>query len=199
MNVILSHSKLTKITIKMKKPIDLPKIGERLAFNNLREQTFGQRSEGIMTIGAGKKGPPAHIHTKQLEGFEVLSGQMIAKVNGKELIANVGDTVLVQAGEAHTFKNGSDSEALVAKFWYEPALNIEWMLQTMGEDAMQHGGDWANVPLLPAGYLMYKMKDEYQMAGIPGWLQNALFGLIAGIAKLTGASKKYTLPATLEV
>lgn len=39
----------------MKKPIDLPKIGERLAFNNLREQTFGQRSEGIMTIGAGKR------------------------------------------------------------------------------------------------------------------------------------------------
>ncbi len=44
----------------MKKPIDLHKIGEKLEFNQLREQTFGQRSEGVLTLSAGKKGPPAH-------------------------------------------------------------------------------------------------------------------------------------------
>ncbi|MFN8348727.1 MAG: cupin domain-containing protein [Spirosomataceae bacterium] len=181
----------------MKKPIDLHKIGEKLEFNRLREQTFGQRSEGIVTLSAGKKGPPAHVHTKQLEGFEVISGQMIAVVNGKQIIANAGDTVLVQAGEAHTFRNGSHSEPMVAKFWYEPALNIEWMLQTMGEDAMQNGGDWAKVPLLPTAYLMYQMRKEYRMAGMPFWLQDALLGLMAGIAKFTGAAKKYLLPETL--
>lgn len=181
----------------MKKPIDLHKIGEKLEFNQLREQTFGQRSEGIVTIGAGKSGPFAHVHTQQLEGFEVISGQMIAIVNGKEIIANTGDTVLVQAGETHTFRNGSSTEPMVAKFWYEPALNTEWMLQTMGEDAMQNGGDWAKIPLLPVAYLMYQMRKEYRIAGMPYWLQDALFGLLASIAKLTGASKKYQLPATL--
>jgi hypothetical protein len=181
----------------MKKPIDLHKIGEKLEFNQLREQTFGQRSEGILTMDAGKSGPPAHVHTQQLEGFEVISGQMIAIINGKEIIANTGDTVLVQAGEAHTFRNGSNSEPMVARFWYEPALNIEWMLQTMGEEAMQNGGDWAKVSLFSTAYLMYQMRKEYRIAGMPHWLQDALLGLLASIAKLTGASKKYQLPATL--
>lgn len=181
----------------LKRVIDLHKIGEKLAFNDARERTNGQRSEGILTVSPGSKGPGAHAHTKQLEGFEVLSGQMIAVVNGQEIIVNAGDSVIVQPNEDHTFKNGSQTEPLVAKFWYEPALNTEWMLQTMGEDAMKNGGDWAKVSLLPAMFMMYKLRHEYRIAGMPVWLQNILFGIGAGIAKLTGAAKKVTLPASL--
>lgn len=182
----------------MKKPIDLYKIGEKLEFNDARERTNGQRSEGIMTFQPGKSGPPGHVHTKQLEGFEVISGQMIAHVNGKEVIANAGETILVQAGETHTFRNGSDTELLIAKFWYEPALHIEWLLQTMGEDAMKNGGDWEKVPFLKVVYMMYNMRNEYRLVGIPYWLQDVLFGFLAGIAKLTGISKKVTIPESLK-
>ena len=104
----------------MKPVIDLHKIGEKLEFNDSREQTNGQRSEGILTLGAGKDGPGAHIHTRQLEGFEVISGMMIAKVNGKETAVKPGETIIVQAGESHTFKNGSSSEPLVARFGTNP-------------------------------------------------------------------------------
>ncbi len=181
----------------MKTAIDLHKIGEKLEFNDTREQSNGQRSEGIMTIGAGRKGPPAHAHTKQLEGFEVTSGQMVAIVNGKEIIVNAGETVIVQPDEDHTFKNGSQSESLVAKFWYEPALNTEWMLQTLGDDAVKNGGDWDKVSPLSAMYLMYKMRHEYRYSKMPVWLQNILLGIGAGIAKLMGAHKKIQLPAGL--
>ena len=181
----------------MKQPIDLYKIGEKIEFTDARERTNGQRSEGVLTIGAGKIGPPPHIHTQQAEGFEIISGQMVAVVGGKEIVANAGDTIIVQAGESHTFKNGNSTEPLVAKFWYEPALNTEWMLQTMGEDAMKNGGDWAKASTLPAMYIMYEMRREYRFAGMPGWLQDALFGLGAGIAKLTGVAKKIQIPAGL--
>ncbi len=181
----------------MKQPIDLHLIGEKLEFNDTREKTNGNRSEGIMTIGAGRKGPPAHAHTKQVEGFEVISGQMIAIVNGKEVIVHAGQTILVQPDEDHTFKNGSQTEALVAKFWYEPALNAEWMLQTLGDDAVKNGGDWAKVSLLPAMYIMYKMRHEYRSSGMPVWLQNLIFGTGAAIATLTGAHKKIQLPVGL--
>ena len=180
-----------------KPAIDLHKIGEKLEFNDARERTNGQRSEGIMTFGAGKKGPPAHVHTRQLEGFEILSGQMEAVVNGKKVVANVGETIIVQAGEPHSFKNGSETEPLVAKFWYEPALHTEWMLQSLGEEAMKNGGDWAKVSPLSAMFLMYKMRHEYRVAGMPGWAQDLLFGFGAGMAKLTGAAKRISLPTGL--
>ncbi|HAD13062.1 MAG TPA: hypothetical protein DCF33_11580 [Saprospirales bacterium] len=181
----------------MKKAIDLHQIGEKLEFNDTREQTNGQRSEGIMAIAAGKKGPGAHKHMLQTEGFEVISGRMVAIVNGKEVVANAGETILVLPGESHSFLNGSTEEPLVAKFWYEPALHTEWMLQTMGEEAMEKGGDWDKVSALPAIYMFYKMRKEYRFAGLPYWLQDLLLGIGTGIAILTGASKKVTLPRGL--
>lgn len=181
----------------MKPVIDLHKIGEKLEFNDAREQTNGARSEAILTLGAGKKGPGAHIHTLQEEGFEVLSGQMIAVVNGKEIVVNAGETIVVKPGEAHTFRNGKADEALVAKFWYEPALNTEWMLQNLGEDAMKNGGDWDKMSVLPAMYIFYKLRREYRLAGMPYWLQDIIFGIGAGIAKLTGAGNKVSLPPSL--
>ncbi len=181
----------------MKKAIDLHKIGEKLEFNDARELTNGQRSEGIMTIGAGKNGPGAHKHMLQTEGFEVISGRMVATVNGKEVVAQAGETILVQPGESHSFVNGSATEPLVAKFWYEPALNTEWMLQTMGEDAMKNGGDWEKMSLLPAMYIFYKLRREYRFSGMPYWLQDVIFGIGAGIAKMTGAAKKVPLPESL--
>lgn len=181
----------------MKQAIDLHIIGEKLEFNDARERTNGQRSEGIMTIGAGKKGPGAHKHTLQTEGFEIISGRMVAIVNGKEVVAQAGETILVLPGESHSFVNGSTTEPLVAKFWYEPALNTEWMLQTMGEDAMKNGGDWDKMSILPAMYMFYQLRHEYRFAGMPYWLQDVIFGIGAGIAKMTGAAKKVSLPESL--
>ncbi len=181
----------------MKQVIDLHKIGEKLEFNDAREQTNGQRSEGIMTFAPGKKGPGAHKHILQTEGFEVLSGKMVAVVNGKEIVANAGETIIVKPGESHSFVNGDANKPLVAKFWYEPALNTEWMLQAMGEDAMKNGGDWEKVSVLPAMFMFYKLRSEYRFAGMPVWLQDVLFGLGAGLAKLTGAAKKVQLPTGL--
>jgi len=182
----------------MKTPIDLYKIGEKLAFNDDRELTHGNRSEAIVTLTAGKNGPPTHIHTKQTEGFEVISGSMYVSINGKEILLKKGEAAIVNAGEAHTFRNGSEKEILVAKAWFEPALHIEWLLQTMGEDAMANGGDWKNVSLLPAMYAMYRMRKEYRIASIPFWVQDILFGMGAFIAFITGTYKKYNLPDTLK-
>lgn len=178
----------------MKKIIDLHQIGEKIEFNDTRERTQGKRSEGIVTLRAGKSGPPAHIHPSCEEGFEVLNGSLTLIVNGKERTLQKGESVIVQRGEKHTFKNSSQTEPVEAKFWYEPALRLEWMLQTMGEDAMKKGGDWKKVSPLPAMYIMYKLRNEHRLAGMPFWLQNILFGMGAGLAKLTGAHKKINLP-----
>ena len=182
----------------MKTPIDLYKIGERLEFNDSRETTNGKRSEGLLTLGAGKSGPPPHRHMLQHEGFEIIAGEMHAIVEGKTIIVKAGDSIIVNPGEAHTFKNGSANEKMVAKFWYEPALNMEWMLQTFGEDAMKRGGSWANIPILKMMYIMHKGRNEYRIAGLPFWLQDALLGFFAWLAEITGEAKKINLPDSMK-
>ncbi len=122
----------------------------------------------------------------------------IYPLQGKEVVIKTGEKVIVKPGESHTFKNASKSEKLVAKFWYEPALNMEWMLQTFGEAAMKHGGSWANVSVLMMMYVMYKARKEYRIAGIPFWLQDVLLGFFAWLAEITGEAKKINLPDSLK-
>lgn len=177
-----------------KRAIDLHAIGEKLEFNDARERTGGQRSEGILTLGPGNEGPPAHIHTRQVEGFEVLSGTLMLVAGGKAVTVRAGESFLVPAGEAHTFRNGDKTTPVVARFWYEPALNIEWMLQSLGEWAMDRGGDWKKAPLLPAAYVMFILRREYRLAGMPSWAQDVLLGSLAAVARITGQAKRVKRP-----
>ena len=182
---------------KMKRVIDLHAIGERIHFNDARERTNGRRSEATLSLGPGNKGPGPHIHIGQDEGFKVHSGKLVVTIGKKEVTLGPGESTVIRSGEAHNFRNASSTERVEAEFWYEPALNIEWMLQSMGESAMENGGDWKKMPVLPAMYLMWKLRREYRLAGMPYCLQDALFGIGAGIARLTGAHKRWPLPTDL--
>jgi len=88
----------------MKTPIDLHKLGEHLHFNDARETTNGKRSEGILTVAAGKSGPPPHRHMLQEEGFEIVSGEMVVTVEGKQITLKAGQRVVVKPGESHNFQ-----------------------------------------------------------------------------------------------
>jgi len=46
-------------------------------------------------------------------------------------------------------------------------------------------------------YIFFKMRREYRLAGIPFWLQDAIFGIGAAIARLTGSAKKVQMPTGL--
>lgn len=182
--------------MEQKPVIDLHRIGEKLEFSDARERTAGQRSEGIVTLAPGRSGPPAHIHVGQVEGFEVLSGTMVLIAGGRTVTLQAGESLEVPSGEAHTFKNGDQGTPVVAKFWYEPALNTEWMLQTLGAWAVARGGDWNRLPLLPAAYVFFLVRKEYRLAGMPFWLQDVVFGVLAGIAVITGQVRGLRAPAS---
>lgn len=179
----------------MSKPIiDLHRIGEKLEFTDARERTGGVRSEGVVTLAPGRNGPGAHRHIGQVEGFEVLSGTMVLIAGGRTVTLRAGESFEVPSGTAHTFRNDDQDEPVVARFWYEPALHTEWMLQTLGEWAVARGGDWRKLPLLPASYLFFRMRKEYRLAGLPFWLQDLLLGSLAGIAMITGQARGLRYP-----
>lgn len=178
----------------MKPVIDLVAAGEKLEFTDARETTHGERSEVICTLRKGAVGPEAHIHIGQQEGFEVLSGELVVIVQGSPRTLGVGETLIVKSGEAHTFNNSSQTEPVVFKAWFEPALDTEWMLLEVGKLAMKRGGDWKKAPLVETGYILYKIRDQYRLAGIPFWAQDVLFGALNMVAHMTGRARNIEGP-----
>jgi mannose-6-phosphate isomerase-like protein (cupin superfamily) len=167
---------------------EFPKQGERFTFLKTAEETNGQRVEVAFTLTPGACGPPAHIHLKQLERFEVSAGTMIVTVSKKVLTIAAGQSLVVNAGQVHTFRNESSYAALELKATYEPGLNIEWFLTQMAELAMRNGG---NFPVIESGFVLYQARDEYRLGGLAFWVQDLVFGGMAMIAKITGKSKRF--------
>jgi quercetin dioxygenase-like cupin family protein len=165
-------------------------------FTNARELTNGLKSEGLLTLEPLEQGPPEHIHLKQMEYFEVLTGALVVSVNGENKKLKVGERLEIQKGIKHTYFNET-SEPMTAKFGYEPALNIEWLIDTMDSGERKNGGDWHKIPLLEQGFVLYYLREEYRLANLPFWLQDIVFGLLSKIAQFSGVSDKIKLPSGL--
>lgn len=168
--------------------IHVKKQGETMVFFPAKDEG-SERLELEVTLAPGKDGPPPHNHLVSDEKFEVISGSMICHINGKKIVLEAGESVIVKAGQVHTFKNGSKKEPLVVKGFIEPALNFRWMIRELAKSANERGGTWKDVSLLKAGYIFFQIRKEYRLGGIPFFLQTILFGLLAGISRLTGHSK----------
>jgi quercetin dioxygenase-like cupin family protein len=167
----------------------LEKQGESLTFFSEADSTAASL-EVEVSMAPGAEGPPPHIHTKQSETFNVSSGLLAATVDGQAHTAEAGQTLVVQAGQAHTFVNGSETEPLVFRATFEPALNFQWALTELAKAAIRAGGSWGDLRLPELAYILRQVRDEYRVAGIPVVLQEILFGLLSKVAVLQGKAKE---------
>lgn len=83
------------------------------------EKTDGQFSFHLVRIDPGRK-IGSHVHEKQLETHEVISGTGVCVNNGVELPYEPGIISIFPAGVPHEVTAGSDGLYLFAKFL--PAL-----------------------------------------------------------------------------
>jgi quercetin dioxygenase-like cupin family protein len=66
--------------------------------------------ESIISPGGG---PPPHIQHRNEEGFYVLEGELVFKVDGKEVVAVEGDFVNIPKGAVHGFTNKTNKKARI--------------------------------------------------------------------------------------
>ena len=81
-----------------------------------------------MTLSVDGHVPGAHVHPAQEERFEIVSGTMKFRMNGKKIVAGPGDVVTVPAGARHKFANGGD-EPVEVRVEVRPALKMEDLLE----------------------------------------------------------------------
>ena len=74
--------------------------------------------------------PPEHVHPRQEERFETVSGVLCARVGGEERTLGAGEGMVVPPGTPHTWwiEGAEDAHVLVE---FRPALNTEAFFETM--------------------------------------------------------------------
>ena len=110
--------------------IENPVTGERLLFLETSQETNGEYVLVEVSVQPNGFVAAAHVHPRQTERFEIKSGTVAFKLDGNEIVAGPGETVVVPAGSSHKFWNAGETEA---RFVTEvrPALQFERLLETM--------------------------------------------------------------------
>jgi quercetin dioxygenase-like cupin family protein len=72
--------------------------------------------------------PPPHVHPRQVEEYEVLTGRLDLTVEGRWRTLGPGDSASVPVGALHTFRNRS-GETVRVRNHHRPAMRFEEFIE----------------------------------------------------------------------
>lgn len=164
--------------------IESPVLGERIIFRKTASDTHGELLQLENIAKPGTPGPVEHIHLRQEERIEVVSGVMLMRVAGNEQRVEAGQAVVIPAGTPHTFHNaGPDDLHMSVEF--RPALQTEQFFETMFGLARDGKTNPAGAPPFLQIAVISQAHDIY-LPKPPVFLQRLLFAVVVPIAKLLG-------------
>lgn len=168
--------------------------GERAVFRSTRHETRGALLEADYYLRAGGYVAAAHVHPLQEESFEVLSGSVRIRIGNREIQAVPGRTYVVPPGTAHRIVNHTSAQAHLYST-LRPAMRSDELLQTMwGLASDGRTNRWGIPNLLQAAVTGTELRGELYLAGVPLWLQDLVFRLLAPLGRAAGYQGVY-LPA----
>ena len=171
--------------------IENPVTGERVTFLTTAADTNGELTVAEVTVQPNGFVAAAHIHPKQTEHFEVLEGALRFKVDGEEIVANAGDVLTVEPGQAHKFWNAGDTPA---KFIIEvrPSLGWERLLETMFGLAADGKTNKKGMPNpLRLAVIAKAHFDDVRLPFPPQWMQRAGLAMGSLVGRLAGYKASY--------
>jgi quercetin dioxygenase-like cupin family protein len=188
------HHRRRQKVIRSGQTIENPVTGERIKFLKTSHDTGGEYVLLEATVAPGG-GVAAHVHPYQTEEFEIISGSVEFKKNGKKVVAHDGDSVTVEPGDVHRFENVGDADA---KFVTRvtPALGFETFLETMFGLAADGKTNKKGMPNpLRMAVIANAYIDDVRMPHVPGAIQKAALTVGAAVGRLAGYQPVY-VPGT---
>lgn len=166
--------------------IENPVTGERLVFKKTSAETDGEYVLFECFVEPSGFVAAAHVHPFQQERFQVLEGTVMFRIDGQELEAEPGDTVLVAAGRKHQFWNATDDEV---RFSCEvrPALQFEQLIETMFALARVGKTNRKGMPNpLRLAVIAQAHFDTVRLPFPPVWMQRVGLALGAPVGRMLG-------------
>jgi mannose-6-phosphate isomerase-like protein (cupin superfamily) len=99
--------------------------------------TNGELERGVGIFKPGNAGPPEHFHPTYDEHFDILRGEFIFKIDGRERRVGAGEKLTVAMGTPHTFRCVGDTYGAVV-VETRPAARTGEVIATLF--AMAHEG-----------------------------------------------------------
>ena len=141
--------------------LENPFTGQSLTFRRTTADTGGELLEIESSWAGGGTAPPEHYHPHQEEHFEVVEGELRARVAGTEQTVRAGETLDVPAGTPHTMWNLGPARAR-AVWQTRPALKSEaffemvWGLAQAAKEGRSPDPD-------EAAAMMREYSDEFRL------------------------------------
>ncbi len=173
------------------RPFFNPATGEWIEYTALAENSdgdlvrFNWRSVpgGVIT---------EHIHPHQEERFTINEGEAHFTLNGRELVARAGETVVVPAGAAHSEGNAGsvDIEGMVE---LRPALRTKEFHEALAGLVNDGRTTPRGAPKNPLqlGATFWHFRHESRATSPPIWAQNLFLPPLAVLAKVFGIHPYY--------
>jgi quercetin dioxygenase-like cupin family protein len=175
--------------------LEHPVTGERIVVLKTAQDTGGEMFQMELTLRPGGFVASEHIHPKQDERFEVISGSLLGHIAGKEWTAGPGETAVVQAGTPHVWWNAGDDELRVLVD-FRPALRTEVFFETffgLAQDGKVNPK--TGLPsLLQTAVSAGAFRNEIVPTRPPLAVQKVLFGVLGPIGRLLGYKAEYPYP-----
>jgi quercetin dioxygenase-like cupin family protein len=172
-----------------------PATGLRTVFRKTAQDTSGELLQVDWIGEPGWTTGPDHVHPRQEERFEVLSGKLGLRVGGVERVHSAGDVIVAPAGAQHAAWNAGDDEVHVLVD-FRPALRTETAFETLAGLARDGKTNKAGAPRNPLrlALVLRHFEDEIYFVRPPLAFQRVILGALAKVARLLGYRAEYPYP-----
>jgi quercetin dioxygenase-like cupin family protein len=140
------------------------------------------------TYAPGGSPPPKHFHPQQAEHFEVLEGELRARVDGEEHSLKAGDRLDIPARAAHQMWNAGSAPTRVVWETRPRGRTEDWFRAI---DALHRSGRVGKNGMpgpLAFATLLTEYRDVFRLAGAPDPLLRAVLAPLAALGRLRGYS-----------
>jgi mannose-6-phosphate isomerase-like protein (cupin superfamily) len=163
--------------------VENPITGERVIFLETSEGTNGELSRFEYVLPP-RFSIPEHVHPRQEERHEVLSGTLKGRVGGRERDFGKGERVIGPPNVPHAWRNPSKDEELRIVSELRPALHLEALIEVGFALARDLKTDRKNVPKhLPRMIMLAnEAKHEFYLTAVPRPARGAFSALLGALA-----------------
>ena len=158
-----------------------PLIDDEVTFLRTARETNGEYTFVRVVLAPGG-GNELHFHTTYAEEFETVEGELTIVCDGQKVLLGPGERATAPIGSRHLFANRSDRPVTFLAL-IRPAQRFEETIRVIYGLARDRKVNAKGLPKNPLHLgLISEMGDTYP-ASLPLWLQRAIFGPIAALAR----------------
>ncbi len=164
-----------------------PAVGMRGTILRTGSETNGELFEVEFLVEPGDWTGPDHIHLRQEERFEIMSGTLRLRVGDKEELLTPGSTHVLPQGTSHNLRNEGPGEARFL-LQLRPALRMEAYLRDLWRAANEGSKRrWGAPSILELAVIQREYPNEFfYLSRPPVRVQKAFLGGLSVLGRARG-------------